>query len=465
MGGAAARSSWRATSQPSVRVALQDPGLHQVRDDLLDEEGVAPRPVGHRPATPSGGSPPSSTATEALDLAGTERLEPEDDGRSAPESQPGRDSSSSGLAWHRSSSGRSETSVAHPLEQVQQGWLGPVQVVDAEHQRAPGGQLLHESAYGPDGQVVGCRQAALPQQGEKPVDDLVAVVHPAQCLLQSVPRDLLRLGPGQIERVAQGLDQRPVGDALSVGDAPPLRHAARSPTRRRNSTDQSRLPDPRWRRGPSSGDCGPRPSSARERRPERGSPGPPDQRHRPRVAAGHGRRPAPAAAGRPTPARPCPWPHLRDRLDLHRVADQMRTSSAPSRISPSPAACSRRAAVLTASPVANEPPARADPATTDPVLTPVRIASQHALVGQQLLGQHGDRVVQLPGCPYRPQRVILVDLGDAEHGQHRVADELLDLPPVALDRRSRDREVAAHDARDRPRGPAARPSPSSRSRR
>ena len=40
--------------------------------------------------------------------------------------------------------------LADPLEQLQQGRLGPVQVVDAEHQRAPGGELLQQSAYGPE---------------------------------------------------------------------------------------------------------------------------------------------------------------------------------------------------------------------------------------------------------------------------------------------------------------------------
>ena len=58
-----------------------------------------------------------------------------------------------------------------------------------------------------------------------------------------------------------------------------------------------------------------------------------------------------------------------ERLDLDRVARRARSVSAPIRISPGCAACSSRAATLTASPVASR---SAVPVTTSPVLTPIR---------------------------------------------------------------------------------------------
>ena len=51
------------------------------------------------------------------------------------------------------------------------------------------------------------------------------------------------------------------------------------------------------------------------------------------------------------------------------------TVRSPARVSPGPAACSSRAATLTASPVTNELPSRGRPTITSPVLTPIRRAS------------------------------------------------------------------------------------------
>ena len=52
------------------------------------------------------------------------------------------------------------------------------------------------------------------------------------------------------------------------------------------------------------------------------------------------------------------------------------TVRSPARISPGAAACSSRAATLTASPVTNELPSRGRPTTTSPVLTPIRTANR-----------------------------------------------------------------------------------------
>ena len=173
----------------------------------------------------------------------------------------------------------------------------------------------------------------------------------------------------------QRLDERPVGDALAVGDAARQRHVGVVPDPGQELADQSRLPDPR---GPEHGDHLAAPGV---HRPSEGVVQsaillcPSDQRH---VCAS-----PPAVHGvEHSHQAVCPHRlglalghHVRNRLDLDRVPDQDVRRLAE-QTSPLPAACSRRAAVLTASPVANEPPARAAPVTTDPVLTPVRIASR-----------------------------------------------------------------------------------------
>ena len=113
--------------------------------------------------------------------------------------------------------------------------------------------------------------------------------------------------------------------------------------------------------------------------------------------------------------------------------------AAPIRISPGGAACSSRAATLTASPVTSVSPS---PATTSPVLTPVRNES----ATDELLAERRQPLADLRHGPYRPQRVVLVRDGDAEHSHRRVADELLHRAAVPLHDPTDLLEVAAHRA-------------------
>ena len=121
-----------------------------------------------------------------------------------------------------------------------------------------------------------------------------------------------------------------------------------------------------------------------------------------------------------------------ERLDRLRPRPRRATSASvgsPISTSPGCAACSSRAATLTASPVASR---SSVPVTTSPVLTPIR-ASQPEL---------GQRVAHLGRRPHGAQRVVLVHDRHAEHGHHRVADELLHRAAVPLDDRLHPLEVA-----------------------
>ena len=114
-----------------------------------------------------------------------------------------------------------------------------------------------------------------------------------------------------------------------------------------------------------------------------------------------------------------------------------RRTTGPSTISPGPADCWRRAAMLTASPVANVDEAVSS-TTTSPASTPIRASRPSAA---HLL-HHGERRAQ------RALGVVLVRARDAERGHHRVAGELLDRAPVQLDARRGLVEVLAHAAPD-----------------
>ena len=69
---------------------------------------------------------------------------------------------------------------------------------------------------------------------------------------------------------------------------------------------------------------------------------------------------------------------------------------------------------------------------------------RHSPVALQFLVQPGEALPHLGCGPDRTQGVVLVQDRNAEHGHHRVADELLDGALVALDDRLHLVEVAAH---------------------
>ena len=148
----------------------------------------------------------------------------------------------------------------------------------------------------------------------------------------------------------------------------------------------------------------------------------------------------------------------------HRVADEA-VGASPSRISPGWADCSSRAATLTASPVTNDSPADRvaghDLAGVDARAQP----DAHAVVAEHVPLMASSAVLQLAGGADRAQGIVLVDGRHAEDGHDRVADELLDRAAVSLDDLASGGEVARRASGASTPGRAARPWPSSRSRR
>ena len=68
-----------------------------------------------------------------------------------------------------------------------------------------------------------------------------------------------------------------------------------------------------------------------------------------------------------------------------------------------------------------------------------------AVVALELVVEVLERRAHVDGGADRSERVVLVELRDAEHGHHGVADELLDRAAVALERGAHRVEVAGHD--------------------
>ena len=107
----------------------------------------------------------------------------------------------------------------------------------------------------------------------------------------------------------------------------------------------------------------------------------------------------------------------------------------PTSTSPGSAACCSRAATLTASPLTISSPRAADSRldTTSPVLTPMRSPTSAPWRAAMRAAKPLKRVAGGEGRQHGALGIVLVRLRDPEHGQHRVADELLRQAPEALD--------------------------------
>ena len=71
------------------------------------------------------------------------------------------------------------------------------------------------------------------------------------------------------------------------------------------------------------------------------------------------------------------------------------------------------------------------------------------MVAIEILVQRGEGLAHLGCGADRPQRIVLMDLGNPEDGHDGVADELLDGATVVFDRGLHRVEVAFHDVTER----------------
>ena len=405
-------SSWSrraASSACSVGGTTSSPSAWSAIASIsCDEERVPARRAGDPLAQRAGDRAPGSARRRPRRPSGSSR---------SVAGQEGRRSSSSGRAMQSSRIGAPAERSADLLDQVEERLLAPVDVVEDDDERSLGGCLLERLA-------------------ERPRDLLrpSSRVSSRRAASGSPPRPPRRPAA---RRAAQHLDDRPVGDALAVGQAA----AAHDPRVDRREQLRLRAGTCRRRRRR-------RPSPARSARSactrSQASGSSASSRSRPtnriRVRAlrrarvdGHepvGRRPA-RSARRARAARPARRSTASRDERERRLADQH---------------LARRRGLL-------EPPADRDrvagdeaatragsPATTSPVLTPIRASRARA---------PGSASAHLDCRAQGAQRVVLVHDRDAEHGHQPVADELLDRAAVPLDDRRRELEAARHQRAQR----------------
>ena len=279
----------------------------------------------------------------------------------------------SGRAVARKSSGAAN--VAHdPLEQIEQRRLGPVEVLDEQRPAGSLGRQLVEEARPTRRGAGHARRVDGGRRRRRGPASSPRISRSPRRRRTSSGESLSRMPRCSFEHLAE----RPVGDAVAVGEAAAGAAQRLGLPRLASHSQSSRisvvLPTPA---SPSTVTSTGR--TALDRAPY--------ARLQPLELLARARRTADASP--PTPrgrisesartsgrhATPSGFALRLDRTSRSPNSNAPRTAAtvrSPTRISPGSAACSSRAATLTASPLTNELPSRGRPATTSPVLTPMR---------------------------------------------------------------------------------------------
>ena len=317
--------------------------------------------------------------------------------------------------------------IGEVRDEVEEGLLGPMEVVDDDDQRPAGRDRLDQPARRPECLFDRERARGQPDGGLEPLrHSAVGGEHRPDPLARGLRRILV----GDAGCLPDHLGQRPERDALAVRQAPAAqdRDAVGAA---HELLQQARLPDAGWSEdrhepGPaSSGRFGKGGVQGRQFGPA------PDHRGiRPssdalltgrakQLVGGHGLR---LALER----------QRLDRLDLDGIAHQSPGRFAQQHL------VRRRGLLQTGGGVDHVTRdqslpgghlARDDLAGVDP--GPIGQADAPARL--EVGVDDGERLAHLPGRSDGTQGVVLVQTGQAEDGHDRVADELLDRPPVSLE--------------------------------
>ena len=426
----------QVVGHPAAAVAAQPALLDQHGQQLLEEQRVALGGAGDAVGGVGGqGRLPGQVLEQGRRLLGGQRLQQHGAGVQAP-TRPARPLLQQLGPGHRDQQqARLPGQGGHLLQQVEQGRLGPVEVVDHHHQRLPVGQHLQEPPHRPHRVLGGHRGRPQPDQPPQPVGHLLGVRYAQQ---------LLQLGLGLVGRVggldlggpADDLGHRPEAAALGVGRALAVEHGGGVVQGVHGRRDQPGLAHPgRAEHGQQVAGRGPdRPLEHPVEQLQLGQPAHQGVVRAPGVPKGVG-----GHVDQPPRARPDP-------LDLggdQGVAGQVPGAAVEQHL---PGAGGRL-----------EPGRQVDRLADDQ-----RVAAgllDHDLAGgdpdadldrRPALGvQLGHGVLHGRGRPDRPQGVVLAHHRDPEDGHHGVADELLHQPVVAFQDGPGPLEVAGHDPAQR----------------
>ena len=324
------------------------------------------------------------------------------------------------------------------LEQVEQRRLGPVDVFDDDDERLIAGELFEQTPYRPERLAGGCLRRGRADGAEDPSRDELRVLAARQDLAHTVVA---------AQRPDDG-HQRPERDPVAVREAASRQCDRLVLQRGAQLGCQARLPDP--------GRPDQREQPARPGRNRRGIPVP--QGFQLQLAADERRvEPSCVCTGALDHREDVPrreWiglalqRQLVARLEHDRVLDE-----SSRRLADEDLACARRLleALRDVDRVARDEHLSTCAVARDYLAAVDADADADAYLqfALELLIQLGQRLTQLGRGAHRPQRVVLVQLGDAEDGHDGIADELLDRAAVPLEHERHLLEEAGHHAAQR----------------
>ena len=336
--------------------------------------------------------------------------------------------------------------VGDVLDELEELRLGPLQIVDREDDRPIGREVLQERSDRPErllGRAPASRDAdRLSHQLRDPARDVTP------------PRERLELGAGHLGRVGlvqtRDLDERlgqgVEGDALAVGEAAatedgrPIAHLVEE------GRHQPRLAD-----APDAED-GEQLTGVVAHRPLEGAP----QQRELSFPPDHGCVEVPGEPGRPRRDLDeaereqriglSLGGHGLDRVHDHRVAHEREGGFSQQDLARSGGLLEARGDVHR---VPRRDPLVAGPGHDFAGVHPDPAGEGDPVIAAEVVVQRVERRAHVGCRPHRPERIVLVDLGNAEDRHDRIADELLDGSAVTLDGGPHRVEEALHHSSQR----------------
>jgi hypothetical protein len=224
--------------RPAAVLAAQPALLDQGGQQLLQEQRVALGRLGDRPGGRLGqGHRPGQDGQQPGRLGVVQRLQQHGGGVQHAPGPAGPLLQELGPGHGDQQDGGAAGVVGHVLDQVEQARLGPVEVVQHDHQGPPAGQQLQQPPERP-GRLLGRPGRGLqPDQLGDPGGDVVAFaflraagrVARSPAVVGQQPAQPggglgRRVGVGDAGGLADELGHRPVGDPLAVGQAAAAQH-------------------------------------------------------------------------------------------------------------------------------------------------------------------------------------------------------------------------------------------------
>ncbi len=321
--------------------------------------------------------------------------------------------------------------VRDVIDQVEQRRLGPMHVVEHDHERPAPRQRLQERPDRPERLVHAGRALADPDHLRHAFGGLLAAAFAGNDPRDLAPRLGRRVAVGQAGRLGDDLDDRPERDPLAVRQAPPPERDRARTRGGEELLDQARLADAR-RSQDREQLALPAGDGPLERLPQQGGFSlAVDQRgvQAPGVAGrARDHLEQPVSADLPEPLER----HRTHGLRRHGVPDQVQRRFAQEDLADPCRLFQPRGEV--------HRPARHERLSTAGVGRH-DLAGVHPHPGLQsdtprdleLLVERTQRIPHLGRRAHGADRVVLVEVRDAEDGDDRVADELLDRASVPLD--------------------------------